>query len=88
MHGSVKVQGALRGLFNGKASHNARNCPDFDFQGFICFRSYRPLVELKSFWNKNLTTILQIIYKCHYGNHFDRFLSTSFRSAICVPFRG
>ena len=36
MHGSVKVQGALRGLFNGKASHNARNCPDFDFQGFIC----------------------------------------------------
>ena len=37
MHGSVKVQGALRGLFNGKASHYARNRPDFDFSVFIFF---------------------------------------------------
>lgn len=39
MHGSVKVQGALRGLFNGKASHYARNRPDFDFWVFICLKS-------------------------------------------------
>lgn len=61
MHGSVKVQGALRGLFNGKASHYARNRPDFDFSLFIFLKNF-------SFFQKSLTTRLPKTYKCHHDD--------------------